>query len=165
MPVLWTSEAPCRPLRSEIGLLAVDQGEAVLCRKLGPCWWADCHWCNGRSIICTGAEECRVHQFAAVTKGFMPVQTQGRSWRGKSPGLHLAVLVVTAEIGADVVAYAMGLSFTVSRRAGKANNPLSVAVTPKQPVTPLPETFDPRPFVLRAMGLTRKFAGQLRVVS
>lgn len=156
--IVWTTEAPPTPLRSDIGLLAVDAGEMVRVRLLGPAWWTWVHWDGNRSILCRG-EACKVHAEPRHQKGFVAVEAANRCWRGKSPGYHLAVLVLTPEIGSCVAACARGAVLCVSRPPGKSNGPLSAYVEAENANRPLPVEFDPRPFVIRACSQRRRRVG------
>lgn len=151
MPIVWTSKPPSKPMRSDIGVIALRPGERVLARLLGPAWWVECHWTGRRSVICTGAETCVHHCDVLNQKGFVAAQTFNRNWRGVTAGTFLSILCITPEIGEDVAASQIGSLCTVSRRMGAANAPLCFDLDPRQPADPPPEGFDPRPFVLRAM--------------
>lgn len=156
MPILWSTTPPPRPLRSDIGLIAVDAGETVLARLLGPAWWVSCHWVEPHSILCKGAEECKVHSYPVTVKGFIAVQSANRNWRGVTKGLFLSVLCLTPEIGEDVVACKIGDCVSVSRAPGTSKNPLSLLRSKKQSTEPLPEGFDVRPFVERACAFRKR---------
>jgi len=165
MAVVWTSQSPPKPLRSDIGVIAVGKGERVLVRLLGPAWWIECHWTGNRSIVCQGAEQCHVHDQPVNVKGFVAVQSFNRSWRGITAGTFLSVLCITPEIGEDVGAVKIGSLCTVSRRTGAANAPLCFDLDPRQPSNGTPEGFDPRPFVLRAMSVRRNRLARVKTAS
>lgn len=148
--VVWTTTPPASRLSTAIGLLALEPGESVVCRKLGPVWWTTCHWDGERNIICTG-ETCRIHDKPITQRGFVAVESDGRSWRGKSPGPHLSVLPVTLETAESVGVCASGSLFTVSRLPGNRKLPLRIEPIDRKARTPCPAEFDPRPFALRAM--------------
>jgi hypothetical protein len=158
MEIVWTTTPPPQPMRSDIGLLAIEAGESVVVRLLGPCWFTTCHWTGEASIICTGAKTCKVHAEPTNIKGFSPVQALNRSWRGRCNGVHPGVLVVTPEIGAFVAACVTGDVLCVSRPPGSSRSPLSACHSKIAPPGDIIEGFDPRPYALRAMKIRgRKF--------
>lgn len=163
--ILWTSTPPPKPLRSDIGLIAIEAGEEVKVRLLGPAWWASCHWVEPRSIVCRGAESCPVHSYPVNEKGFICVQAENRNWRGKQNGLFLGVLCLTPEVGEDVGACKIGDVCFVSRPPGNKRSPLCWARDQRVCKAPLPEGFDPRPFVERAMSWNKKGACKPRLLA
>ena len=164
MPISWGVPPPAKATRGDIGLLAVNPGEVVLMRCLGPLTGLETHWVNRRTVACLGEADCRVHNYPVTWKGFMAVESHGRSWRGKAPGYHRAVLVVTEEIGEAAQVLRVGTLFAVQRAGKASNSPLSLSDEgiPKKPLV-LPEAFDVRPYVLRAMGMVHVSVAKLRL--
>jgi len=150
----FNARPPKKTCSSSIGLLAPQPGEERECVLLGPMCGLETHWVSGRTIPCLGESECRVHHEPVTWKGFAPVLCKNWTWRGKSPGDHLGVLVVTEEIGVDVDVLARGSIFTVRRNGPKRNSPLSLIVKGTWNLeVDLPASFDVKPYVLRATGL------------
>lgn len=144
-------------------MLCPKPGDEMRVAVLGPLVGLQTHWVNKRTIPCMGVQECRVHHEPLTWKGFLPVLASGWTWRGKVPGEHLGVLVVTEEIGQDVAALARGLVITVKRRSLKHNSPLSMLVNgPYKGQLDLPPSFDVKPYVLRATGLGNPLLLRLR---
>jgi len=163
MKIVWGAAPPKKAGPGAIGLLSPLPGENRPCVLLGPLVGLQTHWVNGRTIPCTGSEDCRVHHEPQTWKGFAPVLCNGWTWRGKTPGSHLGVLVVTAEIGEDVLALHRGSKFTVHRLGTKRNSPLSLTLEGQwKDGVDLPEAFDVKPFVLRATGLGNPFLLRIR---
>lgn len=163
MPIEYGVPPPKRGMGSDVGLLCPKPGDEMRLAVLGPLVGIQTHWVNGRTIPCTGEQECRVHHEPLTWKGFLPVLADGWTWRGKAPGLHLGVLVVTTEIGESAAAWPRGSCHTVRRRGSKRNSPLCfVTQADWQGAVDLPPTFDVKPFVLRATGLGNVFHLKLR---
>jgi hypothetical protein len=144
--------------------LAVEPGEVVLCRKLGPLVGLTTHWCNGRTIACLGDKECKVHDTVETWKGFLPVEAHNRNWRGKAQGRFLSVLVVSEEIGACVDASPIGAILAVSRPSRKRNGWMEAVVEAESAPSELPLSFDVLPYVLRAMRIPLSAIAKLRLV-
>lgn len=164
MEIVWTTTPPPRPLRSDIGLIAVQPGESVLARLLGPVWWTSTHWVEPRSVICTGSS-CKWHDYPITSKGLVAVEAYNRTWRGPAKGYFLAVLVLTPEVGECASACSIGTTVELRRPAYSANAPLELAPVKDKATRPLPPSFDPRPFALRAMSGQGKKVARLRAVS
>ena len=163
MAIVFGVAPPKKPLGGDVGMLCPKPGDPIKVAVLGPMTGIQTHWVNHRTIPCTGAQECRVHHEPMTWKGFLPVLAEGWTWRGKTPGQHLGVLVVTEEIGELAAAWHRGLVVTIRRRSGKNNSPLAFDLHGdwKGPID-LPASFDVKPYILRATGLGNVFHLKLR---
>ncbi len=162
MTLVWGVPPPKRLCAAEIGMLCVEPGEVVLCRLLGPPTGLWTHWVNKRTVACLGAAECPVHHEPQTWKGFAPVESWGRNWRGRAPGKHISVLVITQEIGETVAGFSVGDTFEISRRSSKRNSPLQVALKEPRNGKDVSPAFDVKPYVLRAMSIPQNASRALR---
>jgi hypothetical protein len=163
MAIVWSEVPPPRGLDHRIGIIALEMGESVQVRPLGPVWWVRTHWVKNRSVICEGDESCAVHDWPATQKGAWAVESWGRNWRGRSPGNHLSVLLLTPQVILPAAVSLTGKLLLVSRMKAHPKSPLCVSEDSRKVSTPIPDCFDPRPYALRAMRLPQKslalFAG------
>lgn len=153
MAIQWGVQPPQKVLRAEIRLLCLRAGQEVAVAILGPALGVATHWVEGRSKPCQGSERCQFHDRPATWKGFVPVICDGWSPHGPRKGRWTWVLVVTEEIGADATAWERGTLWLVSRPGTKSNGPLHCSPLLTKFRGELPETFDVRPYVLRAAGM------------
>jgi len=151
MAILWGVPAPQRKTDPLVGLIFPRQGESLSCVKLGAVVGVMTHFVNGQSIPCLGEIDCPCHYLEAEWKGYCAVWAEGVTWRGKRAGRWPGVLVVTKAIGAAVDACARGSVLIVKRGNSKQNDPCSLECKGMyKGEIPLPEAFDPKPYVLRA---------------
>jgi len=153
MAILWGVPPPPTLCRASINLLCVRAGEEAVCCVLGPLVGVQTHWDGRRSIPCVGAESCPVHQFPQEWKGYVPVIASTWRYNGVTRKGARWVLVLSKEIGTHAAAWLRGEVIRVMRPGRKSNGPLDWMPDPGKPPKILPETFDVRPYVLRAAGL------------
>jgi hypothetical protein len=164
MPIVWGVAPPPRLPRSFIRLLVVRAGESVILARLGPVVGLLTHWAAPRTIACVGAETCPVHHLPLTWKGYVPcVAAIGKAGNG-GPAWKLAVGVVTPEVAKEMDACSVGSPLSLRRAGKRANAPLTIEGTKMPGPAPIPESFDVRPYVLRAMGYPQDFSG-LRIAS
>lgn len=152
MPVVFGVKAPRKATMADVRLLAVRQGETFEVFVLGPLVGLQTHWNGKKSVPCLGAEDCRFHDCPFTWKGYQPVAVPGWSIQGKKPGVHLWVLVASEEVGHILEGSNRGDRFCVSRRSGPCNAPMRVEFKGREKPELLPQTFDVKPYVLRASG-------------
>lgn len=153
MAILWGVPPPAKLLRASINLLCVKASqEAVVC-VLGPLVGVQTHWVGNRSIPCQGALECRVHEKPIEWKGFVPVVCHQWQLNGQTRNNAQWVLVVSAELGIDASAWLRGQIYRVMRPGRQSNGPMLAARVDQVWASPLPESFNVIPYVLRAAGL------------
>jgi len=149
--ILWGVRAPKSPCKPGVGIVSVKAGETVEGVILAPVVGVMCHFANGRSAPCVGAQSCTCHGLELRWMGFVAFWSNNRDWKGKRAGRFVSVLAVTKAIGETMETASRGTVVAVSRGGSKANDPLSVELRGQYsgPV-PLPEEFDVKPYVLRA---------------
>ena len=153
MPPVWGESPPERPLKARIRLLCVRSGERFDCLVLGPMVGLRMHWLGNRSTPCMGSE-CQHCNRPATWKGYAPVLVAGHSPSGKEKGWHRWVLVISEEVGSDALAWTAGQGVTVFRRGSKNNGPMGWQPLSIPQGHTCPPSFDVRPYVLRACGLS-----------
>jgi hypothetical protein len=163
MPLQFRPPPPTPTCNRGIGLLAIQPGEVVLCRKLGALVGLMTHWVPPRTIACLGERQCRHHEEVATWKGFMPVEAHNRNWRGLAQGRFLCVCVVSEEIGAYVDAAPIGTILAVSRPSRKRNGWMEAVIEKEAGSTPCPPTFDVLPYVVRAMRIPQSAVARLKI--
>lgn len=153
MAMVWGVPPPVKFLRASINLLCVRAGQEAIISPLGPLVGVMTHWDGCRSIPCQGALECPVHGKPLEWKGYLPVVADAWSLNGQLRKCAQWVLVVSPELGTDAAAWLRGQVYRVMRPGKKSNGPMMASRLEKVWSSPLPDTFNVIPYVLRAAGL------------
>lgn len=151
MPIVFSDRPPNRLPNHSVQILVVRTGESWILRRLGPAVWTPTHWDEGRSRLCRGEEDCRRHHLRTTWKGWLPVVAHGRNAYGAKEGWHRWVLCATEGIADLVAAWLTGETYLCQRPGLTANAPLTLAKHKSQSKDELPESFDVKPLVLRAL--------------
>jgi hypothetical protein len=163
MPIVWGEPPPVRLPRSWIRLLCVKPKDSVTFARLGPVVGLQTHWVPPKTIACLGSEECPVHHLPQTWKGYAPcIAILGTDGNGR-PTWRLAVVVVTPEVSKEVDLLKVGCPASLTRQGSRKNSPLSLLGSRVEAPPDVPEAFDVRPYVLRAMGYPGNYSGQLRI--
>jgi hypothetical protein len=161
MPILWGATPPPKLPKAYIRLLVVKPREEVTVCLLGKVMGIICHFVDGRSIACTGEQECVVHDRKGEWKGF----AAGAIFQGTRSGPYgnwrETVLCLTRNCGEFVDACTLG-SFLTLRRIGNSPRAALEATKSDRKLPPCPlSNFDPKPYVMRAMGWPNESACKL----
>jgi len=152
MAILWGVSPPVKRCKGSIRMLCIKSGQTFDLVVLGPCVGLQTHWVTNRTVPCLGSQACPNHDQPLTWKGYVPVLVSNWSPEGKQQGNHLWVLVVTEEIGTEAMTWCRGQAMTVSRPGKKSNSPLVSRSRSLAAALDLPESFDVKPYVLRASG-------------
>lgn len=150
--IVWGVPPPAFSTIPGVGLICLKAPDSVTCAVLGPVVGVMTHFVNGRTVPCTGSKHCEVHYLEQEWKGYLPCFALNRTWKGVRSGHWASILVVSKGIGVGVAACPRGSLITVSRTGGKPNDPLSLEIKGEwKSDIPLPESFDVKPYVERAV--------------
>jgi hypothetical protein len=167
----WGQKPPAGLRNAWIRLHVLRQGQTAIYTLLGPLLGINTHWVEsdtpgvkGRTILCEGADQCRLCEDSPRTwKGYIaaallvnPVSGTQRSWLP-------TVAVITEEIGQEVYELKPRTVIAIKREGKKHNSPLRLAVVTRSLPLCEEESFDVKPYVLRAMGLGGENPGQFKI--
>jgi hypothetical protein len=165
MPMQWGAPPPHKLYKGSIHLLCIRYGQSVDVAILGPMMGLETHWVGSRTMPCFGVD-CKHCDYPKTWKGFSPVLAANLSWNGPAKGRFEWVLVVTEEIGEEFARFQRGEVVTVARPGRKKNGPLRCSLKAGQkPLVDLPDTFDVRPYVVRACGFSQSASARLRLAT
>ncbi len=162
MTIVWGVAPPPRLPHSYVRLLCVKAGERVAICRLGPVIGLLTHWTGTKTVACQGVQ-CHCHDKPQTWKGYVAGLTVAGLGEDKRPSWRRTVIVITPEIAVDVGALRIGQTAIICRMGKRSNSPLAIEECKLPPVDPLPEAFDPQPYVLRAMGHAPDSARFLKV--
>lgn len=157
MSIVWGIAPPPGMPNSHIRVLVVKTNERYSCLKLGPLESLQGHFHQGRFRPCSGARTCRLHGLTLEWKGFLAVAVHGLLRGQTRQQWNRWVLCVSAGIGQAVKDWPTGEIAIVGRPGAFPNSPMSFELTGKRPGPPIPEWFDARPFIVRALKIQESF--------
>lgn len=155
MGIAWGAEPPRKKLDASIRLLCVHARETIIVAILGPLEGLQTHWVDGKTMACLGSQDCPWHDRPQTWKGYVAVlQLYDDKGKGLRRAPAPAVLVCSEEIGWTMKQTCRGEVMRVSRGGSKNNGPMRAEKSDLVLSGRLPEAFNVRPYVGRAMGIS-----------